>query len=56
MKNEKFDVIRYKYLTGIYNLNKMIQLVDERRITKEEFHFITTYSYETIKERVSENR
>jgi len=49
MIKESNDLIRHKYETGVYSLKQMIEFVEERTITEEEFHWITSYSYKGLK-------
>ena len=49
MLQEKSKIIEDKYKSGLYSLRAMIELVEKGWITKEEFHFITDYSYEGLK-------
>ena len=49
MKIESFNLIKYKYEAGIYTLRRMVELVDLGWITAEQFHYITSYSYEGVK-------
>lgn len=46
-----FDVIRNKYKYGGFSLDDLILLVDNKKITKEEFHRITTYNFDAIKKK-----
>ena len=50
MVPESYNLIRYKYEIGIYSLKEMIELVDLGWITKKQFHQITSYSYDGVKE------
>jgi len=50
MKQEDFYVIKYKYDSRVYSLKYIFDLTTNRQLTKEEFHLITTYNYEGIKE------
>ena len=50
MVQESYNLIRYKYEIGVYSLQKMVELVELGWITKEQFHQVTSYSYEGIKE------
>lgn len=50
-----FDVIRNKYKYGGLSLDDLIHLVDEKKITKEDFHRITTYNFDVIKEKRGQN-
>ena len=49
MEHESYNLIKYKYEIGVYSLKKMIEFVDAGVITPEQFHYITSYSYEGIK-------
>ena len=46
---EDFDLIKYKYEMGVYSLDYMIELVEKDKINTDQFHYITSYSYEGIK-------
>lgn len=52
---DNLELIRFKYEAGVYDLNMMCQLVEDHNITKEEFHDITTYNYEGVKEKGGKN-
>ena len=49
MKNESYFLIKRKYDFGVYSLEDMCKLVENRIINEDQFHFITTYSYQGIK-------
>ncbi|MBP3801368.1 MAG: XkdX family protein [Clostridia bacterium] len=38
--------MKYLYETGVYTIKDVIQYVNENIITKEQFHFITSYNYD----------
>lgn len=42
---ESYTLIKYKWDRGVYDLEKMKQLVQKNEITKEEFFEITRYTY-----------
>lgn len=44
-----YSLIKYLYENGILSLKDVAQEVDSGNITVEQFHFITTYSYQAIK-------
>ena len=44
----QMDVIKYKWETGAYNLQNMIDLVKNQELTSEEFFKITRLNYEAI--------
>ena len=46
---ECYEIIRNKYDKGVYSLRQLVEFVDKKWITKKQFHFITTYSYEALK-------
>lgn len=46
---ESYIVINYKWQTGVYDLKKMIQLVKNNNLTKEDFFEITRKHYDKIK-------
>ena len=48
MKQESFELIRYKYIAGVYSLREMIEFVEKGWITAEQFHVITSYSYRGV--------
>ena len=50
MKDEKIEIIYYKYSMGIYSLKQLMRLVEENKLSKDSFHFITTYSYDGLKD------
>lgn len=43
-----YDLIKYYYEMGVYNIQKMIKQVKLEYITEEEFHMITGYSYKGL--------
>ena len=47
---ESYDFIRYKYEIGLYTLKQMVEFVDKKIITPEEFHKITSFNYKGVKE------
>jgi len=47
---EKIEVVYYKYSMGIYSLKQLMQLVEKNKLSKDMFHFITTYSYDGLKD------
>ena len=49
MQSINFARIQSGYESRVYTLKDMIEFVDKTIITKEEFHWITGYSYEGIK-------
>lgn len=44
-----YGLIKYYFESGVFNLKKMVEQVDLKNITEEQFHFITGYSYRAIK-------
>ena len=49
MKSTNFERIRIGYETRTYILKDMIDFVERKIITKDEFHWITGYSYDGLK-------
>ena len=50
MENQESVVlIQHKFESGAYSLHQMIEFVDKKWITKDEFHWITSYDYEGVK-------
>ncbi len=45
----KYDLIKYFYEMGVFDLKEMVKQVDLKNITEEEFHSITSYSYNGVK-------
>lgn len=45
---ENFSLIKYKWEHGIYDLNKMISLVNQKQINKEDFINITGYNFDGL--------
>ena len=45
-KNISYENIKYFYEMGVYTVENVIQYVKENIITKEQFHFITSYNYD----------
>lgn len=48
MKSTNFERIQVGYNNGVYTLKELIEFVDKKIITKEEFHWITSYSYDGL--------
>jgi hypothetical protein len=48
---ESYDLIKYKYEIGVYSLDYLCRLVDTNKISKQEFHMITSYNYTGVKQR-----
>ena len=46
---ESYSLIKYKWQHGIYNLKKMIELVQTYELNEEQFFDITRYNYDIIK-------
>lgn len=44
-----YDMIKYFFETGIYEVEDVLKSVEEKLITADEFHLITGYNYEGIK-------
>lgn len=42
-------LIKYKWQTGVYRIQDMIELVKKEMINKEEFFNITRYNYDGVK-------
>jgi hypothetical protein len=49
MAQECYEIIKNKYDSGTYSLKYMIELVDKNWITKKQFQYITSYSYDALK-------
>lgn len=49
MATECYYIIKNKYEKGVYNLKRMVELVDKNILSKQEFQFITSYSYDALK-------
>lgn len=49
-KNISYENIKYFYEMGVYTVEDVIQYVKENIITKEQFHFITSYNYDGYRE------
>ena len=45
---ESLEMMEYKWQQGIYNLQYMMKLVEDKKITKEDFFSITRFSYQGI--------
>jgi len=54
MSQESYDLIKIRFEHGIYTLQDMVKFVEDHVITKEDFHFITSYSYKAFKKRVDD--
>lgn len=48
-KSTLFERIQFEYNLRIHSLKDMVEFVDKKIITEEEFHWITGYSYEGLK-------
>lgn len=46
---ESYDLIKHKFESGVYSLQKMVEFVDKKWITEDQFHWITSYSYRGLK-------
>ena len=49
MRSTNFERIQAGYESRLYRLKELVEFVDKKIITKEEFHWITGYSYEGLK-------
>ena len=47
---ESYDIIKYKYDAGVYTLKEIYSFVSTKSITEKEFHIITSYNYQGLKE------
>lgn len=45
---EDIILIEYKWNSGVYQLKDMIKLVEDQRLTKQEFFDITRYNYDGV--------
>ena len=43
-----YDLIKYYYESGVYDIKQVSEYVRNETITEEEFHSITGYSYSGI--------
>ena len=50
MASRNFYVIKFKYENRALSLKDVFDFTTQRLITEDEFHFITTYNYQAIKE------
>lgn len=46
---ESYDLIKYKFEMGVYSLEQMYEFVKQNLITEYDFHNITSYNYQGIK-------
>lgn len=44
-----YDLIKYYFEVGVYDLTDMVKCVEKNYITKEQFHSITGYDYNGLK-------
>ena len=51
MKSTNFERVQSGYESRVYTLKDMIDLVEKKMITEEEFHWITGYSYKGLKKK-----
>ena len=49
MESTFFKKAQLGYENGFYTLRELVEFVDKKMITEEEFHWITNYSYQGIK-------
>lgn len=49
MESTFFKKAQLGYENGVYTLRELVEFVDKKMITEEEFHWITNYSYQGIK-------
>lgn len=49
MESTNFKRIQLGYENRIYILKELVEFVDKKMITEEEFHWITGYSYKGLK-------
>lgn len=49
MESTHFKRLELGYETQLYTLKDMVDFVEKKMITEEEFHWITGYSYKGIK-------
>lgn len=45
---EDIILIEYKWNSGVYQLKDMIKLVEDQKLTKQEFFDITRYNYDGV--------
>lgn len=46
---ESYDLIKYKFEMGVYSLEQMCKFIEQNLITEYDFHNITPYNYQGIK-------
>lgn len=46
---ESVALIQHKFENGVYSLRQMVEFVEKKWITKDDFHWITSYNYEGVK-------
>lgn len=46
---ENYNTIKYKFECGAYTLENMCRFVRDEFITKDEFKYITSYNYDSMK-------
>lgn len=49
MISECYEIIRDKYNSKVYSLKQMVEFVDKGWLTKKQFQYITSYSYDALK-------
>lgn len=47
---ENYNLIKYKWQHGIYKIKDMIEFVNHKTLTKQQFFEITRYSYDGLKD------
>lgn len=49
-KNLSYGIIKYKYNTGVFDVEDILQYVEMGNITKDDFKDITRYNYDGYRE------
>ena len=52
MNNESLKLIQYKWQRGVYTIQKMVQKVQKKELTEEQFFDITRKSYKSMAEQI----
>ena len=53
---ESFLLIKNKYEMGAYDLEDLLNMVENKIINKEEFFDITTFNYDGLKSRIKKSK
>lgn len=52
MPKENIDVIRFKFIHGVYSVDDLIYFVKIKKMTEDDFKSITRYDYKSFLEMI----